>query len=400
MPGPADPTKPITGNERIRKGLEKIAKPIEGLDERPPEPPVKPAKPAEKPVTPPVTDPNADADPNAPDPEAPPTPPADPKTGKKVSPWKLYEAEKTARATAEKQLQEMKASLVPEQERKTITERLTVAEKRAAELEEHIRFVDYSKSSEFQTKYQQPYLAAWKRAMSELGELNLTDPGTQQARKVTSDDILQLVNLPLQQAREVADNLFGVFANDVMGHRKEIRALFDNQAAALDEAKKNGATRITQMQEAYRKQNEELSQQIQTTWTKVNEEALTDPKMGEYFKPKEGNEDWNQRLAKGYALADRAYAENPRDPKLTAEQRASAIKRHAAVRNRAAGWGPLKWENGQLKTQLEELKAELSKYRTQSTPPAGGSSTAAHSGPQTAMGRVQEALRKIARPGN
>jgi hypothetical protein len=396
MPAPTETGKPQTGSERIRKGLEKIAKPIEGVDDRLPEPPPKPPKPVDRPATAEVTD-NGEPQ-TAPDPEAPAAPPTDPKSGKRVSPWKLFEGEKAARAAAEKALQDMKASFVPEQERKTITERLTKAEQRAAELEEHIRFVDYQKSSEFQDKYQKPYTAAWNRAISELGELTLTDPNTQQARRMTSDDLLQLVNLPLQQAREVADQLFGVFANDVMGHRKEIKSLFEQQAAALNDAKKNGAQRLTQLQEQMSKQHAELSAHIQQTWAKVNEDALADPKMAEYFKPKEGNEDWNQRLAKGYALADHAYAENPRDPKLTPEQRISAIKRHAAVRNRAAGWGPLKWENGQLKKQLAEMQGELVKFKG-TTPPAGGSTTPARTGPTSAWDRVRGDLAKIARPG-
>jgi hypothetical protein len=396
MGKPAEGIKTLSGQDRIRKGLEKIAKPIEGVDDRPPEPPAKPAaKAADKPADAQVPDPTTALDPNAP-----PANQTPPEPGKKVSPWKLYEAEKVARAAAEKQLQDMKASIVPEQERKTITERITATEKRNAELEEHIRFVDYQKSAEFQEKYQKPYTAAWSRALSELSELTVTDPNTQQARRITSDDILQLVNLPLPQAREIADATFGVFATDVMAHRKEIRTLFDQQAAALNEAKKNGVEHWKQAQELFKQRNNEMAADIQKTWMKVNEEAVADPRMGEYFKPREGNEEWNQRLAKGYALADRAYAENPRDPNLTPEQRISAIKRHAAVRNRAAGWGPLKWENNQLKKELKELQGELGKFKG-STPPAGGTSTPNGNGkPASPWERLRGDLAKIARPGS
>jgi hypothetical protein len=398
MPTSVEPHKPTPGQNRIRKSLEQIAKPFEGQDDQPPAPPAKPAaKPSEKPATAQVPDEAPTPDPNEPPAPATAQPTAEP--GKKVSPWKLYEAEKTARAAVEKQLQDMKASIVPEAERKTLTERMTATEKRNAELEEHIRFVDYQKSSEFQAKYQQPYQAAWKRALSELGELTLTDPNTQQPRRLVADDILQLVNLPLQQAREIADATFGVFATDVMAHRKEIRSLFDQQAAALDEAKKNGVTHWKQAQEQFQRNAAEMAEQIQQTWTKVNEDALADPKMAEYFKPKEGNEEWNQRLSKGYALADRAYKEDPRAPNLTPEQRISAIKRHAAVRNRAAGWGPLKWENGQLKKAIKELESDLAKYKG-STPTAGGTSTPQNGTPASPWARLRGDLAKLARPGS
>lgn len=394
---PAAPAKPGSAKERMRQSLEKIAKPIEGTDDRPPAPAPKAAdKPAGDEPPAPAPDPNAPpADPNAP-----PAPTAEPKGKERVSPWKLFEQEKAARAKAEKEIQDLKASIVPEAERKTLVEKMQATEKRAQELEEHIRFVDYRKSAEFQEKYEVPYQKAWSRAMGELGQLTVTDPGTQQPRAVTSEDILELVNLPLQKAREVADAVFGPFANDVMGHRKEIRNLFDAQASALEDAKKNGSERIKQAQEFLSKQNEELRAHIETTWNKLNEEALADPKVSEYFKPREGEEEWNQRLAKGFELADRAFKENPNNPKLTPEQRISAIKRHVALKNRAAGWGPLKWENGQLKTQLAELKAELEKYKG-SEPTAGGTRTPANgSGPVSGMDRIRQGLQKIARPGN
>lgn len=236
--------------------------------------------------------------------------------------------------------------------------------------------------------------------MGELKELTVTDPGTQAVRAVTVDDIMELVNLPLQKAREVAVAVFGDFANDVMGHRKEIRNLFEAQTTALEDAKKNGSERIKQAQEFLTKQNQELKQHIETTWAKLNEEALADPKVSEYFKPREGEEEWNQRLSKGFELADRAFKENPNNPQLTPEQRISAIKRHVALKNRAAGWGPLKWENGQLKTQLAELKAELAKYKDTEPAPGGTRTQGAASGPVSGMDRIRQSLQKIARPGN
>jgi hypothetical protein len=380
----------------MRQSLEKIAKPVEGTDDRPPEPAPKPADKPPAEVTP---KPEDAPEPPPADPNAPPTP-ADPKSKERVSPWKLYEREKEARAKAEKEIQEMRASIVPGEERKTLVEKMAATEKRAKELEEHIRFVDYQKSEEFQTKYEQPYQKAWSRAMGELKELTVTDPGTQAVRAVTVDDIMELVNLPLQKAREVAVAVFGDFANDVMGHRKEIRNLFEAQTTALEDAKKNGSERIKQAQEFLTKQNTELKQHIETTWAKLNEEALADPKVSEYFKPREGEEEWNQRLSKGFELADRAFKENPNNPQLTPEQRISAIKRHVALKNRAAGWGPLKWENGQLKTQLAELKAELAKYKDTEPAPGGTRTQGSPSGPVSGMDRIRQSLQKIARPGN
>jgi hypothetical protein len=207
--------------------------------------------------------------------------------------------------------------------------------------------------------------------MSELSEITITDPSTQTARAVTANDLMELVNMPLGKARELADTIFGSFADDVMGHRKEIRTLFDQQAQALEEAKTKGAEREQLRKEQYQKMYGTVSNQVKEAWDKINATILEDPKNGEYFKQREGDEDWNSGLKKGFELADRAFSENPMDPRLTPEQRSEIIKRHAAVRNRAAGWGPLKKEVVKLRKQLTEMESELKVYKT-STPAAGG----------------------------
>ena len=69
-----------------------------------------------------------------------------------------------------------RAGVVPEQERTALTARVEKAEARAKELEDHIRYVDYEKSTEFKEKFDAPYVASWERAMSELSEITVTDP--------------------------------------------------------------------------------------------------------------------------------------------------------------------------------------------------------------------------------
>lgn len=304
---------------------------------------------------------------------------ADPK-GKKANPWKLYDAEKKARATAEQEVQRLKTSVVPEQERTAIMERVTKAEARAKELEDHIRFVSYEKSTEFKDQYQAPYEAAWQRATKELSEIAITDPISNQQRAVTSQDILELVNMPLGKAREVADEVFGKFADDAMAHRKEIRGLFEKQNQALDDAKKNGGERERQRKEQSQKQSGEVSTFVQSAWKEANDSFLADPVNGEYFKPKEIKEgeqptpdekEWNDALERGYKLVDEAWKANATAPGLTPEQRKEIIKKNAAVRHRAAAFGPLKRENARMKKSMAALEKELSQY-SESTPRAGG----------------------------
>ncbi len=397
LPAPVEspkPAKPGSARDRFQGEMSKKFGGEPAKD--PPPPPKADEKPAEK-VEAKVAEGDepapevktADAKPETPQPEL---------AGKKPSPWKLLEQYKTKYTEAEKQILELKNSVVPEAERTAITTRLQAAEKRAQELEDEIRHVNYAKSQEFQDKHQKPYEQAWQRAMSELHELTITDPSTQQARSITANDIMELVNLPLQKAREVANAVFGDFADDVMSHRTEIKRLFSEQSAALDEAKKTGAEREAKRKQDFQTMYGTVSKQTKDMWDKVNSEVQADPKYGEFFKPREGDEEWNTRLDAGFKLVAQAFSENPMDPRLSPEQRAEVIKRHSAIRNMAAGWRPLHREVTKLRGTIKELEGELKKYK-ETTPGSGGtvvaSSTVKTSG--NAKAGMWDALQKIAK---
>jgi hypothetical protein len=382
---PATPPKPGSAKEGLSQRLKQKA----GVE---PEKPVVAA--------PPVTAPK----PNEPPPESPETPvetetpetPAaaankTPEAKTKISPWKIVDQYKAKVGELEHQIAAFKTAGVP----KEVQERISKAEARAKELEDEIRFVSYEKSPEFKTKYQEPYEKAWSRAIAEVKELTVNGPDGQ-PRQVGAEDILDLVNLPLGKARELANSLYGDFADDLMAHRKEIKTLFEQRTGALEEAKKTGALREQQLREQHEKTYGEISSQVKEHWTKANESALADEKNGPFFKPVEGDEHWNQRLAKGFELVDRAFAENPLDPKLTNEQRAGVVRRHAAVRNRAAAFGPLKYKVSQLETKVAELTKELEQFKG-STPTTGDRRTATSNGqPTSARDEVFGGLRKLA----
>ena len=98
------------------------------------------------------------------------------------------------------------------------------AEARARALDEEMRFIDYTKSSEFQDKYQKPYTNAWTRAEADLRELTVAlEDGN--SRPATVQDLLLLANTPLGEARKLASAMFGDAADDVMAHRRIVREL-------------------------------------------------------------------------------------------------------------------------------------------------------------------------------
>jgi len=314
----------------------------------------------------------------------------------KANPWKLYEAEKQARAELEQRFQEYRAKVPKDVDVAALTDRATKAEKQANDLANEIRYHVYEKSPEFQQQFQAPYEAAFRRNLDDLKEVPVKDPNTDQVRAFTGDDLAQLSFMTLGQAKEVANRLFPDFADDVLAARKEIRALWDKRQGALNEWKDKGGERAKQATETFQRQRSDLARSVQETWTAANEELVNHETRGEYFKPRDGDQEWNSRLEAGYKLVDQAFAVNLLDPNLKPEDRAAAVKRYAAARARAASWGPLRHENEQLKVRVAELEKELKAFKD-TTPPAGGSQARPGEGRAlSAREAMRDALRKRA----
>lgn len=386
---PAPPPKPGSARDRLSQSLRAkagVAEPAPAAAPAPHEPEPN----AEPPAAPPESTPPAVTKPAATTPEV-------PGTKEKVNPWKLVDNYKGKIAALEKQLSE--AGTVPQEKTKEYLTQIETLTKRNEELENEIRFVNYEKHPEFQEKYNKPYEAAWKRALSELSEITIADPETNTPRQATAQDLWQLLTVPLTKARELANQYFGDFADDIMGYRKEIKGLLDARQDALKQAKEAGANRDKAQQEIHSKHEQELSQFIKENWDKSVQAISTHEKYGRFVAPVEGDEDGNKRLEKGYALVDEALSQNPKDPRLSPEQRAAVIRKHASVRARAAAFGRLAATVQRLETEKAALEAELGQYR-ESTPPTSGGGTApgaAPAGPTSASAQVFGALRKLAK---
>lgn len=309
---------------------------------------------------------------------------------KKKNPWHLLrDSEKKVKAL-ETQVTEAKSSSLAETERVQFQERIDKAETKLKEYEDEIRFKSYEKSDEFKTKYEQPYEQAWTKHVHDLqGVTVLDDGGTQ--RPMEAKDILDLVNLSLPDARKLANEKWGDFSQDAMAARKEIKDLFESKTKALDEARKTGADREKTFQENSKKWRDGVQKQIKETWDIANKSALDHPVNGEFFKPVEGDDTRNQLLGKGFALVDEAFGKNPNDPNLTPEQRADIVRKHAAVRNRAAAFGPMKYLLAQLRKKFADLEKEYNAIKG-STPPAGGGKAAPGGGGPPAGGSARDRM--------
>lgn len=299
---------------------------------------------------------------------------------KKLSPWRVIDDYKktTAELKAkvegyEKEIATLKTAKPPEVP-KEFQERLTAAEAKVKEYEDEIRFTNYQRHPEFIEKYQKPYYAAMAKATAELSEVPVTDPNTGTTRAATADDMLMLLSLPLGKAREVADQMFGAFANDAMAHRRDIKAAFDAQKTALEDAKKNGAAREQQWREQQDAERRELGEVISNTWSEARRAATTDPTHGKYFTPVEGDQKGNAALAKGLEFADKAFKLNPMEPGISKEERADRVKRHAAMLYRSAAYPRMRQWLDERDTRIAELEKQLDEYAESEPGQSGGTS--------------------------
>ena len=412
---PSTPPTSYQGGIRRKPAFEKMAKELEAKGQAPqpsaPQPPttenkpqVEPKPEAKAPEAPKPGDaPKPSTDDAAPDPklETSKMPPemdaAVRGENGKVQPWKLANWYKDRFADAQAEIAKLRTNGLAEQEKQQYLTRLEQAEKKAKEFEDEMRLTNYAKSSEFQEKYQKPYDAAWKRTMHELNGLT-TQTADGDAVAFTAQDMLQLVNMDAIPARKMAQELYGEFANDVMLHRNEIRRMADEQAAAIEEAKTTGAQREKERMETHGKTVKEIQDNIQKTFKEAFQAAQKDEANGRFFVEREGDEEWNTALEKGRQLSKSVFAENPEDPKLTPQQRAEIVRRHAAVFNRSAAFGPLKRDFIKLEKKYAEVLKELEGFKSSRPDAASGSQPNGNgSAPMRAKDRVFGELAKMGR---
>lgn len=346
------PPKPGSVKEEFHKALDKKAS---GGTQPEPKADAKPDKPTEKPAA------KTEAKPS--DEQL-----AKGKVGDKPSPedsknpWRLKEFYEKKWQDSERQLAELRSNGGISQEQiKQIAEREATYKKRIDDLEGEMRYVNYSKSADFQEKYAKPYQKAWQVAMANLAEIPVMD-AQGNAHALQPQDILRLVNLSLPQAKQLATEMFGDFSTDVLTEVKEIKKLWESQSAALEDARKTAGERDQQRQQQWQAHTAALRTEITEGWKAANERALKHEKYGKYFAPIEGDEEGNATLQKGFALVDEAFASNPLDPRLTVEQRGLAIKKQAAIRHRAAAFGRLVKQLQKRDARIAELEKELGEY--------------------------------------
>lgn len=291
-----DAGKPLPRDE---KG--KFVKPAE----KPPKAPEKPAegqiqKPAEKPAT----EKPAEETPTKPDEEVKPVKAAELRTA-------YDDLKKRVKAELEPEIQKLRAKVreyetKPPEDTAPILQKMKALEERNTVLEKHIEYVDYQKSTEFSTKYDQPYREAWDRAVSEFRELTVREPDGKdemdepkfKVRPADETDLLRLGNMKLADMDTAATQMFGASAPRAIRHIEDLKRLSSEKNKALTDAEKRALEWKSKQQLEFKSRNDTLAK----TWAEVNKSL--EEKFPKAFKPEEGDEDDKAAYVKGRALAD------------------------------------------------------------------------------------------------
>lgn len=294
------------------------------------------------------------------------TPVAAPKDETPPGPKQLRDAYNSLKQRTEKLESDLAAAKAP-----TNQKELELAKAREAQLaknyetlQKKIEEIDYLQSDDYQKKYVEPRSKAFKEAISEVTQLEITDDAGN-SRKATEQDFRKILKSETADAYKIAKT-FGDAAPDVMAMRRQILGMVKTEKDAIDSI-------ATTVQE--RKAQQAAAQEAEYTELK----QVFDGRMAERFEtlsasPIEGWEPPEDVKTQGKLLASVAFT----NPDGLAPKELARVQSEVAAR--AASYRPVALLAEHLMEEVKTLKAKLEGYE-KSTPKTGGTSGSTGSAP-------------------
>lgn len=373
--------------------------------------PVKPDEPVEKPADAPKDD-------------------IDPAAAEPVKPVKAAELrtayeglKKRVKEEYEPQLQSLKSKIQELESRKPedtapVIAKMTALEKRNQELEKQIEFVDYTKSNEYVSKYQQPFADAWQRAVGVFGQLEVSqkiEDGvdemgdikfTETRRTADANDLLELSRMPIGKMDSTAKAMFGDSAARAISYVEKVQELWQAKQRGEQEA----ATKATEVRAMQTLESQKHEQALSNTWNEINKSL--EEKFPKAFQVDKLDADDVASHTKGFALADLLFLGNgaltPEQKEalpqgfretvkagqpLSAEQK---VQLHALARIKMANHDRKVVQLKKATARIAELEKSLAEYE-QSEPPAGKSGSGAKAGDKPWDEQVADELKALDR---
>ena len=231
---------------------------------------------------------------------------------------------------------------------------------------------DYSKSPEYEEKYLAPYKQAYLRGHAVVKGLVVTEKdettGQVTTRRGTEKDFDRLYNMNDSDADQAAEAMFGASARRVIAMRDTAK----ERGEMAYQAVQSETVKYTEKQKQNQVQTAQQRMALAGLFRKVHEDLLK--KHAEWFGEKDGDNEWNQALAKGRQITNQRFTEAY--GKLAPEQR---VVLDAQIYNRASAFEPMRVLVNRLKAQLAESQKAVDQLRgsgpgkpTPTTPDKGG----------------------------
>ena len=267
---------------------------------------------------------------------------------------------------------------------KALKDEMDSIRKRADELDTEVRYLNYTRSSEYKQKYETPLREAWQTALGDIEGIRVTDPdGTE--RDANHQDIMAIINLPTAKAAIVAQETFGPAAPEIMAHRRRILELTQARDKSIAEWKEKGSQR-------------EIEQRQQMEQRQTRSRQLFDNQFSEYekshaqlFAKEDGDEDGNRLLDESDRLIRIALKGEGVDADMGYDDKVDLItKAQAQVALRARAYGRERLRVIKLQQRVAELEKKIGKVRSSEPGQGEGTSTATRVAPKNAEDAIDE----------
>jgi flagellar motility protein MotE (MotC chaperone) len=253
---------------------------------------------------------------------------------------------------------EQKRYWTPDEEK-----RYKAMEERQQQLEAELYTRDYRASPEFTEKYQKRADKVFATVGRELKGMTVQyqEDDENKSRPATLADFnrIRALSDSLPEQRRLAKSLFGEDADIMLGHARELSAIEEN---ANEEITTRQLTYATTRKQAEEKQAEE--NRVYES-SKSQFEKLLIQKYPDMFGEDATNPEATDALRSGLSFVDSTVSNAG---KMTAEERAM---KNSLVRLMAGSWQRNIVKIRQLQAKVDELTADIGKYR-KSDPGSGG----------------------------
>jgi hypothetical protein len=256
--------------------------------------------------------------------------------------------------------------------------------KNAEELDTEVRYLNYTRSTEYKQKYETPLREAWQTALSDIDGLRVTDAdGTE--REANHHDIMAVLNVPVARAAIIAQEMFGPAAPEMMHHRRRLLELTQARDKSIAEWKEKGAQREVES----KKQLE--SRQTRSRDLFESQFADYEKTHSQLFGREEGDEDGNKLLDESDRLVRIALKGEGIDADMGYDDKVDLItKAQAQVALRARAYGRERLRVIRLQQKVAELEKKVGKVRSSEPGQGEGTSTATRVSPKNAEDAIDE----------